>query len=103
MKIEKEQYLINEYEINILKKIAEWPRCVEISSKKFEPHRIPFFLYDLSVLFHSYWSLGKDNKNYRFISEKEKTNIIRLSLLQAIAIVIENGMSILGVSTPKSM
>mgnify|MGYP000470519283 CR=1 FL=1 len=103
MKLEKEQFLLNEYEINILKKIAEWPRCVEVSSNKLEPHRIPFFLYDLAVLFHSYWSLGKDNKNYRFISESGKSNIIRLSLLQAMAIVIKNGMSILGVTTPKSM
>jgi len=103
MKLEKEEFLLNEYEINILKKIAEWPRCVEISSNKLEPHRIPFFLYDLAVLFHSYWSLGKDNKNYRFISESGRSNIVRLSLLQATAIVIKNGMSILGVSTPKSM
>ena len=103
MKLEKEEFILNEYEINILKKIAEWPRCVEISSNKLEPHRIPFFLYDLAVLFHSYWSLGKDNKNYRFISESGRSNIVRLSLLQATAIVIKNGMSILGVSTPKSM
>ena len=103
MKLEKEQFLLNEYEINILKKIASWPRCVEISSNKLEPHRIPFFLYDLSVLFHSYWSLGKDNRNYRFISENGKASVFRLSLLQAIAIVIENGMTILNVSTPKSM
>ena len=103
MKLEKEEFTLNEYEINILKKIAEWPRCVEISSNKLEPHRIPFFLYDLAVLFHSYWSLGKDNKNYRFISENGTSNIVRLSLLQATAIVIKNGMSILGVSTPKSM
>ncbi len=103
MKLEKEEFILNEYEINILKKIAEWPRCVEISSNKLEPHRIPFFLYDLAVLFHSYWSLGKDNKNYRFISVSGRSNIVRLSLLQATAIVIKNGMSILGVSTPKSM
>ena len=103
IKLEKEQFLLNEYEINILKKISSWPRCVEISSNKLEPHRIPFFLYDLAVLFHSYWSLGKDNKNYRFISENGKASVLRLSLLQAIAIVIENGMSILNVSTPKSM
>ena len=101
--IEKEDFSLNDYEINILKKIAEWPRCIEISSNKLEPHRIPFFLYDLAVLFHSYWSLGKDNKNYRFITEDGKASIIRLSLLQAIAIVIKNGMSILGVTTPKSM
>ena len=35
---------------------------------RLEPHRIPFYLYELVTLFHSYWSLGKDNKEFRFIS-----------------------------------
>ena len=46
--------------LNILKKISEWPKCIEISSKKLEPHRIPVYLYELASLFHSYWNLGKD-------------------------------------------
>ena len=94
---------LNPHEVEILKKISEWPKCVEISSNKFEPHRIPFYLYQLVTLFHAYWNLGKDNKDYRFISVSGKTNISRLALLQALSIVIKNGMTILGVSTPKSM
>ena len=94
---------LNRHEVEILKKISEWPKCVEISSNKFEPHRIPFYLYQLVTLFHAYWNLGKDNKDYRFISVSGKTNISRLALLQALSIVIKNGMTILGVSTPKSM
>jgi len=99
----KDKFSLNQYEINILKKISEWPKCVEISSKKLEPHRIPFYLYELSTLFHSYWNLGKDNKEFRFILENNISNNSSLVLLQALAIVIENGMNILGVSTPKSM
>jgi len=97
------EYEINEYEINILKKISEWPKCVEVSSNKLEPHRIPFYLYDLATLFHSYWSLGQEDKKYRFISENGKANKLRLQIIKAASIVIENGMSILGVSIPKSM
>ena len=97
------KFNFNQYEIEILKKISEWPRCVEISSKKLEPHRIPFYLYQLVTLFHSYWSLGKDNKEFRFITENGTLNTQRLILLQALSIVIRNGMSILGVSTPSSM
>ena len=87
----------------ILKKISEWPRCVEISSNKLEPHRITFYLYQLVTLFHAYWNLGKDNKELRFIPENGALNTSRLVILQALSIVIKNGMSILGVSTPKSM
>ena len=99
----KNNFSLNQYEINILKKISEWPKCVEISSKKLEPHRIPFYLYELSTLFHSYWNLGKDNKEFRFIIEDNVVRNPRLVILQALSIVIRNGMSILGVSTPKSM
>lgn len=103
IKLINEDFTLNQYEIEILKKISEWPRCVEISSFKFEPHRIPFYLYDLVTLFHSYWNLGKENKKFRFILKNNSLNNSRLLLLQALFIVIRNGMSILGVSTPKSM
>ena len=103
IKLVNEDFTLNQYEIEILKKISEWPRCVEISSFKFEPHRIPFYLYDLVTLFHSYWNLGKENKEFRFILKNNSLNNSRLLLLQALFIVIRNGMSILGVSTPKSM
>ena len=86
-----------------MKKISEWPSCIEISSKKLEPHRVPFYLYDLSTLFHSYWNLGKDNKDFRFVVSSETDNKSRLIILKALANVIENGMQILGVTTPKIM
>ena len=103
IKIEDKKFNLNKYEKDILKKISEWPRCVELASSKLEPHRIPFYLYELVSLFHSYWNLGKENKEFRFINEKDKYNSSKLLLLQALSIVIKNGMSILGVSTPKSM
>ena len=103
IKLVNEDFTLNQYEIEILKKISEWPRCVEISSFKFEPHRIPFYLYDLVTLFHSYWNLGTEKKEFRFILKNNSLNNSRLLLLQALFIVIRNGMSILGVSTPKSM
>ena len=103
IKLINEDFALNVHEIEILKKISEWPKCVETSSIKIEPHRIPFYLYDLVTLFHSYWNLGKENKEFRFIFDNKSVNNSRLLLLQALSIVIKNGMSILGVSTPKSM
>ena len=103
IKLDNEKFTLNEYEIEILKKISEWPKCVELSSNKLEPHRIPFYLYELVSLFHSYWNLGNDNKEFRFVSDSGVQNTSRLVLLQCLSIVIKNGMSILGVSTPTSM
>ena len=103
IKLDNKKFTLNEYEIEILKKISEWPKCVELSSNKLEPHRIPFYLYELVSLFHSYWNLGNDNKEFRFVSDSDVQNTSRLVLLQSLSIVIKNGMSILGVSTPTSM
>ena len=103
IKLDNKKFILNQHEIEILKKISEWPKCVELSSSKHEPHRIPFYLYELVTLFHAYWNLGKDNKEFRFVPENGILNNPRLVLLQALSIVIKNGMSILGVSTPRTM
>jgi arginyl-tRNA synthetase len=103
IKISKKNFELNTHEIQIIKKISEWPKCVELSSTKLEPHRIPFYLYELATLFHAYWNMGNKNKEFRFVTENNKTNLPRLALLQALSIVITNGMKILGVNTPSSM
>ena len=103
IKLNNNKYIFNKYEIEILKKISEWPRCVEISLNKLEPHRISFYLYQLSTLFHSYWNLGKENEIFRYVKKNSQSDNESLILLQALSIVIKNGMSILGVTTPKKM
>ena len=90
-------------EIKILKKISEWPRCIEIASNKLEPHRIPVYLYELAYEFHSYWNLGKDDESKRFITSDKKISEDKLVFLKAISKVIKSGMTILGVATPEKM
>ena len=90
-------------EINILKKIAEWPKCIEAASDKLEPHRLPVYLYELSSEFHSYWNLGKDNPAKRFINEDKKISDKNLVFLKTIAEIIKSGMNIVGVDTPEKM
>ena len=90
-------------EIKILKKISEWPVCIKTASDKLEPHRIPVYLYELSSEFHSYWNMGKDNVDKRFIN---KDNIVaddKLVFLKAISNVIKSGMDIIDVETPTKM
>ena len=90
-------------EIDILKKISEWPKCIDSSSHKLEPHRIPIYLYELASLFHSYWNLGKDNPEKRFINDQKKISDDKIIFLKVISNVIRSGMNIVGVSTPKKM
>ena len=93
----------NKYEEKILRKIFEWPKVIESASNKFEPHKIPFYLYELSTLFHSYWSKGNEDSQYRFIENGKAKKNDSLSIIYLIAIVIKNGMNILGVSLPNKM
>ena len=90
-------------EIKIIKKISEWPKCIEISCKKLEPHRIPFYLYELASLFHTYWNLGKDNPDKRFINDRKKISDDKLVFLKIISNTIKKGMDILGVEVPEKM
>ena len=90
-------------EEKIIRKVFEWPKIVDSASRQFDLHKIPFYLYDLSTLFHAYWSKGNDDKNYKFIeNEKLRRNEI-LIIINLVAIVIQNGMKILGVSLPEKM
>jgi len=90
-------------EIDIIKKISEWPKCVEITCNKLEPHRIPVFLFELASLFHSYWNLGKDNPEKRFINNKNEISDDKLIFLKAVSNTIKTGMNVLGVTVPEKM
>jgi len=103
IKINQYDFQYTDDEINILKKISEWPKCIDAASNKLEPHRIPTYLYELSSLFHSYWSLGKENPDKRFINENKKITDDKLIFLKAISNVIKAGMDIVGVSVPEKM
>ena len=90
-------------EIKILKKISEWPKCIDAASRKLEPHRIPVFLYELSSEFHSYWNLGKQKPEKKFINDQKNISPDKLVFLKIISTVIKSGMNIVGVDTPEKM
>jgi len=103
IKLKEENFNLNENEEKIVRKIFEWPKVIESASKNFELHKIPFYLYELSTLFHAYWSKGNEDKSYRFIENEKIKRIEILAILNLVSIVIQNGMKILGVSLPKKM
>ena len=93
----------NEIEKKIIKKVFEWPKIIESTTRKFDLHKIPFYLYELSTLFHSYWSKGNEDKCFKFIENEKLKRKEILIIINLIAIVIQNGMKILGVSLPSKM
>ena len=93
----------HQVELRLVKKLAEWPRLVQVSAKTNEPHRIAFYLYELAGDFHSLWNRGNDDKGLRFIQEDKTTALAKLALARAVAIVISSGLSILGVEAVSEM
>ena len=90
-------------EIKLFKKISEWPKCVEVSSEKLEPHRISVYLYELASEFHSYWNMGKEDVSKRFIDQDNTIKMEKLVFLKSIANTLKTGMNIMGVDTPEKM
>ena len=101
--VDLKSFTPNEYEEKILRKVFEWPKVIESAAYKLEPHKIPFYLYELSTLFHSYWSKGNENIKFRFIENGKLKRSETLIFIYLIAIILKNGMKILGVSLPEKM
>ena len=94
----------NEIEKKILRKTFEWPKIVENSSNKLEPHRITFYLYELYQLYLIFFlSKGNEEEKYRIIINGKLNRSASLLILQLLSSVIRNGMQILGVSLPEKM
>ena len=101
--IDDKNFDLNEHELNLFRKILDWPKVIDTASAKLEPHRIPFYLYELATLFHSYWSKGNEDPKYRFIINDKIKNKNTLLIIKLTALTIENGMKILGVNLPSKM
>ena len=94
----------SEAEIAVIKKLAEWPRLVEIAAKGHEPHRISFYLYELASELHGLWNKGNDDLSLRFIQEGDvATSQSKIALIKAVAVVISHGLGILGVKPATEM
>ena len=91
-------------EIEMAKKIAEWPRLVEIAAKGNEPHRVAFYLFELASEFHGLWNKGNDDTSLRFVQEgNAATSAAKIALARAVGVVISAGLGILGVTPVEEM
>ena len=96
--------LHHDAEISVARKLAEWPRLVEIAARTNEPHRIAFYLYELASDLHSLWNRGNDDVSLRFVQEGDTaTTQTKISLARAVSVVISAGLGILGVTPAEEM
>ncbi|MEA1084163.1 arginine--tRNA ligase [Sphingomonas sp. CD22] len=91
-------------ELALVKLAAQFPRIVETAATAREPHRIAFYLYDLAAAFHALWNVGNDRPDRRFlVVDDHDATAARLFLATAIAQIIRNGLSIMGVVAVSEM
>ncbi|MDJ0637734.1 MAG: arginine--tRNA ligase [Paracoccaceae bacterium] len=91
-------------EFAVARKLAEWPRLVEIAARNHEPHRVAFYLYELASDFHALWNRGNEKPELRFLHEDDpQATAAKIALPRAVAVVISNGLGILGVTPVEEM
>ncbi|MGR9142377.1 arginine--tRNA ligase [Rhizobium leguminosarum] len=91
-------------ELQLVAKLAEFPRIVDAAAQSQEPHRVAFYLYDLASSFHAHWNKGKDQPELRFVNDKNReSSIARLGLVYAVASVLKSGLAITGTAAPDEM
>ncbi|MEO1308739.1 MAG: DALR anticodon-binding domain-containing protein, partial [Pseudomonadota bacterium] len=96
--------LIHDAELTVAKRLAEWPRMVDIAARTKEPHRIAFYLNDLASEFHALWTKAGDVPELRFVREDDLTvSAAKIALPRAVAVVISAGLGILGVTPADEM
>ena len=94
----------HEAELAMMRKLAEWPRIVELAARTQEPHRIAAYLSELAAEFHGLWNRGNDIPALRFVQEGDPaTTSAKLALARATGVAISAGLAILGVTPVEEM
>jgi arginyl-tRNA synthetase len=96
--------LLDEEELALVKRAAQYPRVVESAAMAHEPHRIAFYLYDLAAEFHALWNRGNDDPARRFLVENNpQLSRARLELSAGIGQIIRSGLDLMGVAATEEM
>jgi len=96
--------LLDEEELALVKRAAQYPRVLESAALAHEPHRIAFYLYDLAAEFHALWNRGNDDPERRFLVENNsQLSRARLELAMGIAQIIRSGLDLMGVAATEEM
>ncbi len=104
LKVDDLSFLQDESEIEIIKKLANFPRIIEMAAVNFEPHRIAFYLQDLAGEFHALWNKGMENPNLRFIiKDNLQLTHARLYLVLSLQKIIATGLDIFNVKAVEEM
>lgn len=89
--------LSTEHDIQLLKKLADWPAELEQAADQFAPHKVVRYAFDLATIFHSFYGAQ------RFIGEDAELTKARYALALAVQQTLQNVLKLLGISAPEKM
>src|SRR6266581_2918903 len=89
--------LVNERELALCALLREFPQVIETAAAECAPHQIAFYLKDLAAEFHAYYNAE------RLLVDDPALKAARLALAAAVRQVLQNGLQLLGVSSPEQM
>src|SRR3954447_16528717 len=96
--------LLDDEELVLVRRAAQYPRVLESAALSHEPHRIAFYLYDLAAEFHALWNRGNDDPERRFLLENNpQLSRARLELALGIAQIIKSGLDLMGIAATEEM
>ena len=87
-----------EKEVDLLKKLGEFPQAVAEAAQKRVPHRVTNYIFELASTFHSFYNAEK----VLDMEQKERT-AARLGLVKSVQITLKNALDLIGVSAPEKM
>jgi len=89
--------LISEAEIELIKKLADFPEVIKVAATTLSPYRITNYTMELAAAFHSFYNAC------RVLTEDPNLTKARLMLVKAVQQVLRNAFNILGISAPERM
>ncbi len=95
--MENLRLLIEDEEVNLIKKLSYFPELIALSARTYDPHWVTVYLLELAKFFHNYY------QKHRVISEHRNLTSARLFLIQATKIILSKGLYLIGVSAPEKM
>jgi arginyl-tRNA synthetase len=96
--------LLDDEELALVKRAAQYPRVLESAALAHEPHRIAFYLYDLAAEFHALWNRGNDDPERRFLLENNpQLSRARLELALGVGQIVRSGLALMGVAAAEEM
>lgn len=90
-------------EIDVIKKLGDWPEELAYAAKTYSPHRVTQYLRDLAALFHTFYDAGNNDPAVRILTDDAATRNARLALIVAVRTVLRSALALLGLSAPERM